>query len=186
MLTESLFLHVFAGNTVFAVTSGVDFWNIQVETELQPKLYKYCFFNSEKYCFYKFWDPAKMRINKHFKKVIFSVRCSRGWCFFTSSLILGYIGGPKFVEKKNHEESLSLPWPNGVGLRSLALPWIICPSFLRDLRITELAGSSHIRPWPPQACTSPKQGPSGHWHDGGWHPKDIHPKKNRKFLNFIF
>ena len=38
MLTESLFLHVFADNTVFAVTSGVDFWNIQFETELQPKL----------------------------------------------------------------------------------------------------------------------------------------------------
>ena len=34
MLTESLFLHVFADNTVFAVTSGVYFLNIQVETEL--------------------------------------------------------------------------------------------------------------------------------------------------------
>ena len=29
MLTESLFLHVFADNIVYAVTSGVDFWNIQ-------------------------------------------------------------------------------------------------------------------------------------------------------------
>ena len=38
MLTESLFLHVFAHNTVFAVTSGVELWNIQVETELQPNL----------------------------------------------------------------------------------------------------------------------------------------------------
>ena len=38
MLAESLFLHVFANNTVFAVTSGVDYWNIQVETELQPNL----------------------------------------------------------------------------------------------------------------------------------------------------
>ena len=38
MLTESLFLHVFADNTVFAVTSGADFLNIQVETELQPNL----------------------------------------------------------------------------------------------------------------------------------------------------
>ena len=38
MLTESLFLHVFAANTVFAVTSGVGFLNIQVATELQPNL----------------------------------------------------------------------------------------------------------------------------------------------------
>ena len=38
MFTESLFFHVFAANTVFAVTSGVGFWNIQVATELQPNL----------------------------------------------------------------------------------------------------------------------------------------------------
>ena len=35
MLAESLLLHVFANNTV---TSGVDFWNIQVETKLQPNI----------------------------------------------------------------------------------------------------------------------------------------------------
>ena len=44
MLTESLLLHVFADNTVFAVTPGVGFWNIQVATDLQPNLQKYCFF----------------------------------------------------------------------------------------------------------------------------------------------
>ena len=44
MFTQSLVLHVFADNTVLAVTSGVDFLNIQVETELQPNLEKYCFF----------------------------------------------------------------------------------------------------------------------------------------------
>ena len=38
MLIESLFLHVFADNTVFAVTSGFDFLNIQVATELQPNI----------------------------------------------------------------------------------------------------------------------------------------------------
>ena len=38
MFTESLFFHAFAANTVFALTSGVGFWNIQVATELQPNL----------------------------------------------------------------------------------------------------------------------------------------------------
>ena len=38
MLSESIFLHVFADNTVSAVTSGVDFLNIQVATVLQPNL----------------------------------------------------------------------------------------------------------------------------------------------------
>ena len=44
MLTESLFLHVVADNTVFVVTSGVGFLNIQVSTDLKPNLQKYCFF----------------------------------------------------------------------------------------------------------------------------------------------
>ena len=38
MLTESLFLHVVADNIVFVVTFGADFWNIQVQTVLQPNL----------------------------------------------------------------------------------------------------------------------------------------------------